>query len=107
MINREFDWKSALEQLFSSSVNQQTLEEAAELMVSVSCVDSSYHEECLLALDKAISSAEMGDQWVIACINKSGYQVVNIDSALNLLRDFQSTYLDEFNRAVASAVRES
>jgi len=98
MINSEFDWKSALGQLFSASVNQQTLEEAAELMVSVSSGDPGYHEECLFVLDRAISSAESGDVAVIAHINKSGYQVSDVDAALELLRDFRSVYLDEFNR---------
>ena len=98
MLNNEFDWKSALGQLFAASVNQQTLEEAAEVMVSVSSNDPYYHEECLFVLDKAIASAETGDEAVIAHINKSGYQVSDIDAALELLRDFRTVYLDEFNR---------
>lgn len=98
MINSEFDWKSALGQLFAASVNQQTLEEAAELMVSISSNDPGYHEECLFVLEKAISSAKTGDETVISYINKSGYQVSDVEAALELLRDFRSVYLDEFNR---------
>jgi hypothetical protein len=94
-----FDWKSALSQLFAASVNQQTLEEAAELMVSVSKRDRSYHEECIATLDKAISAAEAGDDAVIVCINKSGYKVVNVEEALEILSDFRSIYLQEYDNA--------
>jgi hypothetical protein len=99
MPTTEFDWKAALEQLFAATVNQQTLEEAAELMVSASSVDPSYHEECLFVLDTAIASAEAGDEIVITCVNKSGYQVADTGEALELLRDFRSTYLAEFRRS--------
>jgi hypothetical protein len=98
MDTNQFDWKAALEQLSTATVNQQTLEEAAELMVTVSSNDPDYHEECLLVLNSAIASAEAGDESIIPCINGSGYQVADIHSALELLRDFRSVYLVEFNR---------
>ncbi len=98
-MNKTFDWKTSLFQLFAASVNQQTLEEAAELMVSVSAHDASYHDECVKTLEEAIRSAEAGDDFVISCINKSGYKVTTFDDALELLRDFRAVYLEEFGRA--------
>lgn len=96
-------WKNGLEQLFSASVNQQTLEEAAEMMVSVSASDRSYHQECLGALDEGIKAAHAGDRAVIALINKSGYQVSTTTDAAGLLEDFRRIYLKEFRRAVGES----
>lgn len=99
-MTQNFDWKPALLQLFSATVNQQTLEEAAELMVSVSAADRDYHEECLATLNDAIRAAEAGDEDVIICINKSGYQVSTFDDAIDLLNDFLSIYLEEYQRSI-------
>ena len=99
MNSKDFDWRTALMQIFSASVNQQTLEEAAELMVSVSSRDHAYHEECLSSLNGAINAAEHGDGSIIECINKSGYKVSKVDQGLDLLKDFRSIYLENFNRA--------
>ncbi|WP_131721683.1 hypothetical protein [Xanthomonas sp. NCPPB 1128] len=99
MIGKNFDWKAALGQLFSATVNQQTLEEAAELMVSVSSNDDDYHDECLYLLDSAIHAAESGDLEVLNLINGSGYKVYDINSAIELLSDFKSIYMCEFNKA--------
>jgi hypothetical protein len=100
MAAQNVEWRKALEQLFSASVNQQTLEEAAELMVSVSASDRSYHTECLNAIKGGIKAAEAGDESVQALINKSGYQVSSNADALELLKDFESIYLQRFGQVV-------
>ena len=92
-------WLESLEQLFSASVNQQTLEEAAVLIVSVSTVDPLYHAECLNAIDQAIAAATNGDPSVLAAINTSGYQVWTTGDAVTLLNDFRTIYLREFARS--------
>ncbi len=92
-------WRQDLEQLFSATVNQQTLEEAADTMVLVSASDQSYHVECLNAIDQGIAAAECGDDLVIDSINKSGYQVNNSGAAVNLLRDLREIYIDAYERA--------
>jgi hypothetical protein len=101
MTTQRLPWKKALEQLFSATVNQQTLKDAAELMVSVSVSDPSYHAECLNAIREGIRAAEAGDETVLSLINKSGYQVSSTADAAELLKDFQSTYLEKFNRMTA------
>lgn len=98
MVSENFDWRSALLQLFSATVNQQTLEEAAELMVSVSATDETYHEECLFTLERATQAAEGGDESIKDCINKSGYQVGNLSDAAELLNDFRHVYMEEYAR---------
>lgn len=98
MAIEDFDWKSALADLFGGTVNQQTLEEAAELMVSVSAVDVSYHVECLAMLDGGICAAREGDCSVIGCINKSGYQVSTTEEAESLLIDFRAIYVAEYGK---------
>jgi hypothetical protein len=101
MSRKEIDWKDGLEQLFSASVNQQTLEEAAELMVSVSSSDHDYHDECLTLFEEGIKAARAGDNVVIALINKSGYQVSSTVDAVKLLEDFQRIYLEEFRKLLS------
>lgn len=97
---KNFEWKPALLQLFSATVNQHTLEEASELMVSVSAADRDYHEECLATLHEAILASEVGDADVIMCINKSGYQVSTFDDAIDLLNDFLSIYIEAYRRSI-------
>ncbi|KRB76813.1 hypothetical protein [Noviherbaspirillum sp. Root189] len=99
MLLHDFDWQTSLATLFGGTVNQQTLEEAAELMVSVSASDDSYHEECLMLLNRGIRAANAGDRLVITCINKSGYQVLTTTDAATLLNDFRTIYLMEYTRA--------
>lgn len=99
MTTENFDWKSALADLFGGTVNQQTLEEAAELMVSVSAGDAGYHVECLAMLDEGGRAAREGDSSVIGCINKSGYQVSTTEEAATLLLDFREIYVAEYERA--------
>lgn len=96
MTTINFDWKSGLADLFGGSVNQQTLEEAAEQMTSVSTSDESYHEECLMMLDEGIRSANSGDNSIMSCINKSGYQVSTATEAVRLLTDLRKIYLNKF-----------
>lgn len=93
MTDEQKDWPSALATLFDATVNQQTLEEAVDLMLFVSREDSSYHEECLNALDLGIASLRAGEETAIACINMSGYRVTNLESAIKLLSEFRGLYL--------------
>ncbi len=92
-------WREDLQQLFAATVNQQTLEEAVDLMVSVSADDENYHFECLAAINQGINAASGGDQSVIIAINKSGYQVATTDAAAELLRDFRTIYLAAYEQA--------
>lgn len=105
MVMNNFDWKTSLATLFGGTVNQQTLEKAAELMVSVSASDDSYHEECLTVLDQGIRTANSGDNSILACINKSGYQVSTTTEAAALLNDFRTIYLMEYRRVSNIATR--
>lgn len=98
MTHQEASWRADLQQLFAASVNQQTLEEAAELMVSVSATEPNYHAECLTLLDAGIDAAMAHDEAVIPIINKSGYQVVSTAEAAELLQEFKAIYLKEFDR---------
>lgn len=99
MVETSKNWKEILEQIFSASVNQQTLEEAAELMVSVSASDSTYHDECVRGLEEGVRAAKKGEAVVIDIINKSGYQVQSVADADELLSDFLNIYLAEYQRA--------
>jgi hypothetical protein len=99
MTIKNFNWKVGIAELFAGSVNQQTLEEASELMVSVSVVDDSYHQECLTMLREGVSAARAGDSSMISCINKSGYQVATTLEAAKLLDDFRVIYLRVYERA--------
>lgn len=94
---KKLDWKICLNDLFAATVNQQTIEEAVEMMVSVSADDEQYHQECISTLDAAIQSLRSGDNDAISCINKSGYQVSTVESALELLEDFKRVYMFEFS----------
>lgn len=91
-------WKDNLEQLFAATVNQQTLEEAADLMAAVGSSDQSYHVECLTAIDQGINAAQNGDLSVINLINKSGYQVTTSEGAVDLLRDLRAIYVAAYDR---------
>jgi hypothetical protein len=103
MTAKATNWQERLEQIFSASVNQQTLEEAAELMVSVSALDLSYHHECMHSLEEGIRAAEAGESVVIGIINSSGYQVQSTTDAHELLSDFLHIYLKEFRRVTEQA----
>ena len=98
-------WRDSLEQLFAATVNQQTLEEAAELMCSVSSVDEGYHVECLRAIDAGINADVEGDNSVINLVNKSGYRVTSTGAAIDLLKDFRAIYLAAYERACSDKGR--
>ncbi|WP_122687687.1 hypothetical protein [Pseudomonas viridiflava] len=93
-----FNWKENLSDLFAATVNQQTIEEAAEVMASVGVSDEGYHRECIFKLDEAMRAIKAGDNYVIDCINRSGYQVGDIGSTLVLLGDLKDAYLKEFSK---------
>lgn len=67
-------------------------------MVDVSHSDLEYHELCINILDSAIKSCHLGEKQSITCINRSGYKVNDVESALALLIDFKETYLAEYVR---------
>lgn len=92
-------WESDLSRIFASSVNQQSLEEAAELIVDVSMDDQEYHNIFINAIDQGIRAANDGDKRVMSCINKSGYKVNSLKQALDLLLDFKEIYLREFDQS--------
>lgn len=96
------NWDNELEQLFSATVSQSTLEEAVELMVAISSSDDSYHRLLITVFDCGIKSCEEGNDKVIKLINKSGYQVKSIEAALGLLQDFYAIYLSEYELNKAS-----
>jgi len=100
-MEESFDWRDALEQLFAATVNQDTLENAADLMVSVSAADKDYHEQCLFLLSKGKSLAEMGDRSIIGYVNKSGYRVQSVGDAYDLMVDFEKAYLKAYRAATA------
>jgi len=93
------NWQEDLGDLFSATVNQQSLEEAAEMMVSVSEDDLEYHNTCVSTLNSAIQSCKSGSSEAIAQINKSGYQVDSVEKAQKILEDFLLIYLNEYKCA--------
>lgn len=99
-MNTEFDWKHALEQLFSATLNQEPIEEACELLVSISLNDESYHEECLFLFKKGNELIDEENSLIIDFINKSGYQIASFDDAREILTDFERTYLDAYGAAL-------
>lgn len=92
-------WESDLSRIFASSVNQQSLEEAAELIVDVSMDDQEYHNIFINAIDQGIRAANDGDKRVMGFINKSGYKVNSLMQALDVLSDFKEIYLREFEQS--------
>lgn len=97
-----FDWKESLAKLFAATVNQEPLEGAADLMVSVSARDASYHAECLATLDGGIQACERGEAEVLSAINKSGYKVATLDEARELLEEFLEIYEQRYHEAIGS-----
>jgi hypothetical protein len=87
------NWKQNLERLFSASVNQGTLEDAADLIAHVSARDVSYHAECMHALEQGIRAADAGDSVVVDIINTSRYRVDSASEAGEMLREFLQIYL--------------
>lgn len=97
-----FDWKTPLAQLFAATVNQEPLEDAADLMVSVSAGDPSYHAECLATLKGGIQACDDGEMEVIFAVNKSGYKVSSLEEAKELLTEFLGAYEQRYAEVVAS-----
>jgi hypothetical protein len=97
-----FDWKASLATLFAATVNQEPLEDAADLMVSVSARDASYHAECLSTLEGGIHACDSSDTAVLSAINKSGYKVATLDEAKELLVEFLEIYEQRYREAIDS-----
>ena len=93
------DWKVELGRLFGGAVNQDTLEEAVDIMVAVSAKYPSYHELYLMALKGGVRACDEGDPAVMEAINRSGYRAYDLDQARELMEDF----LDIYERTYAAA----
>lgn len=99
-MNTELEsWEADLLDIFAASVNQQSLEEAVELIVDVSIDDQEYHRVVLNAIEQAIRAANKGNERIIDYINKSGYKVDCLNQAIDLLEDFRDIYVKEYNQA--------
>lgn len=92
----EFNWEDGLKNLFAGMLNQEPLQDAAELMVTFSSVDQRYHAECQYLFEKAKALAREGDDAIISYINVSGYKVSSFEEALELINDFEREYLEAF-----------
>ncbi|SEL93818.1 hypothetical protein SAMN05216359_1301 [Roseateles sp. YR242] len=97
-----FDWKASLARLFAATVNQEPLENAADLMVSVSARDASYHTECVATLEGGIQACDKGETEVLSAINQSGYKVGTLDEAKELLVEFLEIYEQRYREAMTS-----
>lgn len=97
-----FDWKVSLARLFAATVNQEPLEDAADLMVSISARDAGYHAECLATLNGGIQGCDAGEEDVISAINKSGYKVASLEKAKELLAEFLRIYEQRYRQVVDS-----
>ena len=95
-----YSWKLALSDLFGGTVNQQTLEEAADLMVSVSIGNFNYHMDCISMLDSGLLAAKEGDSSLIDCINKSGYKVSSAEEAGRIIQELREIYMDAYNKSI-------
>jgi hypothetical protein len=65
----------SLEQLFGAFVNQGTLEEAAEMMVTLAARYPEIEFEFYEALSSGITAAARNDESVVLAVNMSGYRV--------------------------------
>jgi hypothetical protein len=96
-----FDWRDALEQLFAATLNQEPLEDASQIMASVSSRDPEYHVECLFLFEKGKELAQSSDISIINYINKSGYKISSFDEAHDLIEDFESEYTKSYNAQIS------
>lgn len=94
-----FDWQTSLARLFAATVNQEPLEDAADMMVSVSARDSTYHAECLATLKGGIQACDGDEKSLISAINKSGYKVASLGEAKELLVEFLEIYEQKYHQA--------
>lgn len=90
------DWKEHLFDMFAATVNQQTLEEAAEDMASLSFCYPGFHEGYLRTFDFAISALRSGDAYPFECINRSGYKAYDVESALELVEGLREIYMRNY-----------
>ncbi|WMN17985.1 hypothetical protein QL104_00855 [Pseudomonas piscis] len=91
-----FEWKERLLDIFAATVNQQTLEEAAEDMASLSFCYPSLHEDYLRTFDFAIEALQSGDNYPVECVNRSGYKAHGAEDALELVEDLKEIYMRIF-----------
>lgn len=87
------EWKEHLLDIFAATVNQQTLEEAAEDMASLSFCYPGLHEDYLRTFDFSIKALQAGDNYPVECVNRSGYKVRDAESALELVEDLRGIYM--------------
>lgn len=88
-------WQEALDDLFSSAINQEPLDESLNQVAELTVIDPYYHEEVIGALDVAIGLAEHGSVEMLPAINKSGYGASDANSAHFLLCHVRKIYLEE------------
>lgn len=98
-MDKALDWKDALEQLFAAKLNQESLEDACVLMVSLSVSDDSYHNECLFLFEKGKQLADVKDGSILDYINRSGYKINSFEEAKDILSDFESIYWKTYSAA--------
>jgi len=87
-----------LEQIFAASVNQSTLEDAADEMAANALCDPELKAEYTQALEAAVEAGNHGEQYVVTAVNKSGYQVTTPQDGALLC----SELLMAFKKACAS-----
>lgn len=92
----EFEWKERFLDMFAATVNQQTLEEAAEDMASLSFCYPGFHDDYLRTFDFAISALRSGDAYPFECINRSGYKAYDVESALELVEGLRDIYMKNY-----------
>lgn len=87
------EWREHLLDIFAATVNQQALEEAAEDMASLSFCYPGLHEDYLRAFDFSIKALQTGDNYPVECVNRSGYKVCDVESALELVEGLKRIYM--------------
>ncbi len=91
------NWEKGLGNIFGAYINQQTLEDGVEEMTDVSADDISCHNDFLSCIENGINSCKQNEQTSISLINKSGYQVRNLESALEILQDLMEAYKESYS----------
>jgi hypothetical protein len=89
---------TSLEQIFAASVNQGTLENAAEEMAANALCYSGLEAEFTQVLESAIDAGSRGEPYVLDAVNRSGYQVASPQEGALLC----SELLKAFKKAYAS-----
>ena len=91
------NWENGLGNIFGAYINQQTLEDGVEEMTDISADDISCHNDFLSYIENGINSCKENEQTSISLINKSGYQVRNLESALEILEDLMEAYKESYS----------